>query len=347
MHRNILSIWLSLVFLVLVSVQPLQAAEKAAPAQEGAQPAGTPQSNTPQDADSAQAKEPATLLVMNNSPYELVALRITSDETTGFARLNLGPGDEDELENPGGTAAVYLDLGLSLGSWKNIPLDSAKRLTLCGKHPTCLVVQDAQNKETHYTGELKSLLPTKDDKPACALDGFHAGMTMKQVCGLLKEQNEIEDNILLTSMGFANIVWSARIFADKDKNGKVEDAVLDGVELRQKLTKETLNAVVKDMAKRSYVPWQASLPGMEITFSEMTSCTEAEKESLLAKIMAVYLAHSQGSAVIRYVPADVMAKLANAEIPDQETQIYTVTTHGQSQTIVLEMTAYTFEELKQ
>lgn len=295
-----------------------------------------------------QSKDPATLIVHNNSHYELVALRITSADTTGFARLDLNPDDEDELENPGGTAAVSIDLGLCLGTWDNIPLDNAQKISLSGDRGEYLIVQDQAGHETSYKGELKSLLPEKDALPACSLDGFHTGMTMKQVCGLLENRNEMEDEILLASMGFANTVWSARLFASKDKNGSADDAVLDGVELRQKLTRETLMAVMSDIVKRhQYVPWQASLPGMELTFSDMAGYDEKAKEAILSCALDAYLAHSHGNISIQYVSADVMQKLVSGEVPDKDIQIYTISTHGASQTLIVEMTDYTFEDIKQ
>ncbi len=299
-------------------------------------------------AHEAQAKDQATLIVHNKSHYELVALRITSADTTGFARLDLNPDDEDELENPGGTAAVSIDLGLYLGTWKDIPLDNAQKLTLSGDRGEFLLVQDQAGNETSYKGDLKSLLPEKDARPACSLDGFHTGMTMKQVCGLLENKNEMEDEILLASMGFANTVWSARLFASKDKNGNADDAVLEGVELRQKLTRETLLAVMSDIAKRNhYVPWQASLPGMELTFSDMAGYDDKDKEAILSCALDAYLAHCHGNISVQYVPADVMQKLVNAEVPDKDIQIYTISTHGASQTLIVEMTAYTFEDMRQ
>ncbi len=301
------------------------------------------------EADSQpQAKEPATLIIQNKSHFELVALRITSADSTGFARLDLNPGDEDELENPGGTAVVSLDLGLVLGTWKDIPLDNAQKLTLSGDKGEYLLVQDAAGNEKGYTGELKSLLPEKDAKPSCSLDGFHTGMTMKQVCGLLESKNEMEDEILLASMGFANTVWSARLFASKDKNGSTDDAVLEGVELRQKLTGDTLRAVMADISQRhKYVPWQASLPGIELTFSDMAGYEQKDKDAVLSCALDAYLAHCHGNISVQYVSADVMQKLVNSEVPDKDIQIYTISTHGASQTLIVEMTAYTFEDIKQ
>lgn len=290
--------------------------------------------------------EPATMLLANKGRQDLVAIRIISNETTSFARMDLAPGEEDEVENPGGTADICLDLGLSLSFWKKVQITGIKSLTLCGDHEACLAVQDMNDKVEHLKGTVRSLMITPGQLPACSLEGFRTGMTMKDACGLLKDYDVMEDDIYLAPMGYANIIWSARLYANRENAASLEDAVLESVELRQTLTPETLEAVLQTLEREHYVPWQATFPGIELTFTDMHGYAEKDRLAILRLCMEAFLHQSRGNCTIQFVPGSLMETLTGMEMPRGDTQIYSLTLHEEAQTLTLDMSAYSFEELQ-
>ncbi len=316
---------------VLTLTSPAHGAQAVRAAQKQAAPA---------DPDAA------VMLLTNESRQDLVAIRISGGETTSFARVDLVPGDEDEVENPGGTASVRLDLGLSLAQWDDVQLDHVLRLALCGSHDCCLAVTRAGGEPVHMKGTSRSLLPPPDSTPACSLDGFHAGMTMKDACGLLRDYDAMEEHIMLAPMGFAGIVWSARLYAGEESGEDLENAQLESVELRQRLSDDNVDAVLAALARLKYVPWQATFPGAELTFTEMLSYTPEDHGAILNACLKAFRAQSSGSGVIQYVPEALMKTLTSLQVPRGTTQIYTLTLHNDALALSLDMSAYTFDELQ-
>ncbi len=312
----------------------------AAPAHGAQATRATQKQAAPADPDAA------VMLLTNESRQDLVAIRISSGETTSFARVDLVPGDEDEVENPGGTASVRLDLGLSLAQWDNVQLDHVLRLALCGSHDCCLAVTRAEGEAAHMKGTSRSLLPPPDSTPACSLDGFHAGMTMMDACGLLRDYDAMEEHIMLAPMGFAGIVWSARLYAGEESGEDLKNTQLESVELRQRLSDDNVNAVLAALARLKYVPWQATFPGAELTFTEMLSYTPGDRGSILNACLKAFRSQSSGSGVIQYVPEALMKTLTSLQVPRGTTQIYTLTLHNDARTLSLDMSAYTFDELQ-
>ena len=300
----------------------------------------------PRVQEEAQAVQ-NTLLLSNKSHHDLVAIRLSDGTTTSFARMDLGPGSEDELENPGGTVEVRLDLGLSLCTWKDINLSHVQSLTLCPEHETCLIVQRDKGQPLHVRGTRESLLPAADARPVCSLEGFHTGMTMKDACGLIKTYYTMEEDVYLATLGFANQVWSARLYANTDNARELGDAQLENVELRQTLSLPNLKGVLQALARQNYVPWQATFPGIEMTFSEMLNYPPAVHSELIRVCTEAFLKQGRGIASIMFAPKDLVQELATSpEFPQRDTQLYTISLHRDSDTLILDMTAYSVEDLQ-
>ncbi len=289
--------------------------------------------------------EPATFLIRNQSHRDLVAIRISDGKTASFARLDLGPGSEDELENPGGRAEVRLDLGLVLDTWENVDLDRVQSLTLCSEHENCLLITHKDKTTEHRKGDSKSLLPAPNAAPVCSINGFKAGMTMKDACGLLQNFYTMEEDVYLATLGFANIAWSARLYANTEKGEDLENAVLENVELRQKLTPANLQAVQDALTRQGYAAWQATFPGMELTFSDMLNYSQETRDEILRACTSTFLRQGRGIGSIMFAPRDLMSRLASEEMQSVDTQLFTVSLHRDSDTLILDISAYNMEEM--
>ncbi len=295
----------------------------------------------------AEPAEPATFLIRNQSHRDLVAIRISDGTTASFARLDLGPGGEDELENPGGTAEVRLDLGLVLNTWEGVQLNGLQSLTLCSSHENCLIVTGKDGKPVHRQGESKSLLPAKDADPVCSITGLKAGMTMQDACGLMQNYYTMEEDVYLATLGFANIAWSARLYANTEKGEDLENAVLENVELRQKLSPSNLKAVQEALDRLGYTAWQATFPGMELTFSDMTNYTLETRNEILHVCLNTFLRQGRGIGSIMFAPADLIDTLANEDLQSMNIQLFTLSLHRDSDTLILDISAYSTEDMAQ
>lgn len=294
--------------------------------------------------------ESATILIRNQSHRDLVAIRIFDGTTASFARLDLGPGGEDELENPGGTAEIRLDLGLVLTSWDKVQLDGLQSLTLCPSHENCLIITGRDKNPVHRQGESRSLLPAPNAAPVCSITGFRAGMTMKDACGLMQNYYTMEEDVYLATLGFANIAWSARLYANTERGEELENAVLENVELRQKLSPANLQAVQEALDRLGYTAWQATFPGMELTFSDMAGYTRESRNEILRVCTTSFLHQGRGIGSIMFAPADLMARMSS-ENPDDlqgvSTQLFTISLHRDSDTLILDISAYSTEDMLQ
>lgn len=288
-----------------------------------------------------------TLLVRNKSHRDLVAIRVNDGTTTSFARLDLGPGGENELENPGGVVELRLDLGLQLTTWKDVDLLDVVSLTLCSDHENCLVVVTKDGSSTHLKGEASSLLPDKSAQPVCSLEGFRAGMTMRDACGLMQNFYTMEEDVYLATLGFANIAWAARLYANTEQGETLETAVLENVELRQKLSVPNLQAVMNALKRLGYVPWQAAYPGIELTLTDMGSYSEKARAEVLDTCTDIFLRQGRGIASILYAPKDLIDKLASEEMQSVKTQLYTISMHRDSDTLILDMSAYNVDDVQE
>ena len=198
--------------------------------------------------------ERATLAVANMTEGDLLGVRFLRDGQEHFARLDLAPGMEDVLENPGGTADLRLDMGFELWFFDKAPLDGVDRLAACHeKDAACLVLTGHDGAQRHLAGRVRSLLPVPGTRPVCELTRFHSGMRMDEACALVEPHPQRDDNdAVLTSLGFAGLVWAARLSPGRvDPANPDEDAgqaLLDQVELRQRLTPVTLATLRRALA---------------------------------------------------------------------------------------------------
>ena len=126
-----------------------------------------------------------TLLITNHSHNDLVGVRFIQGKNISLSRLDLAPGNDEELEKPAGSAEIRLDLGLSMCSWPKVNLDEIRSITLCPDHENCIILTDQNGNSRHETGDCRSLLPPPGSAPVCALDKFRPRMTMRDACGLI------------------------------------------------------------------------------------------------------------------------------------------------------------------
>ena len=96
-----------------------------------------------------------SLTIRNESAEELLSIRFTVGNQANYARLDLLPGGEDQLLNPGGTADLRMDMGLYLWDFGKVRLAGIQSLTLCGEHHPCLLVRGLDGKTSHITGTEK------------------------------------------------------------------------------------------------------------------------------------------------------------------------------------------------
>ena len=145
---------------------------------------------------SSAAETPACLTVSNQTSRDLLNIRFRQGRTTYFVRLDMAPGARDDIENPGVTADLRVDTGLAFWFFKAVPLAQARRLTFCGDHTACLILEQKNNISRHINGNAQSLLPGELSRPVCTLDQFRPGMTMNDVCSLLEPDPPRDDNAL-------------------------------------------------------------------------------------------------------------------------------------------------------
>ena len=155
----------------------------------------------------------------------------------------------------------------------------------------------------------------------------------------------MEEDVYLATLGFANIAWSARLYANTDRGEDLENAVLENVELRQKLTPANLQAVHEALNSLGYVAWQATFPGMELTFSDMVNFTQETRDEILRACTSTFLKQGRGIGSIMFAPKDLMAKLASEDMQSVNTQLFTVSLHRDSDTLILDISAYDMEEM--
>lgn len=290
--------------------------------------------------------ESATLAIANMTSGDLLGVRFLQSGQEHFARLDLAPGMEDVLENPGSSADLRLDMGFELWFFDKVPLAETDRLAACEeKGAPCLILTGHDSAQRHVKGRVQSLLPTPGSRPVCELTRFHPGMRMEDACALVEPQPQRDDNdAVLASLGFAGLVWAARLSPGRSEvQGGDEDggrALLDHVELRQRLTPENLAALRKTLADQGYKPWQAEFPGMDLNFMEMTNMTPEQQADILERAVSTLMASDKGEGSLMLAPAAMLPALANADGPQGDVQLFTVTLNRASGTLVVDMAAY-------
>ena len=290
--------------------------------------------------------ERATLAVANMTEGDLLGVRFLRDGQEHFARLDLAPGMEDVLENPGGMADLRLDMGFELWFFDKAPLDGVDRLAACHeKYAACLVLTGHDGAQRHLAGRVRSLLPVPGMRPVCELTRFHSGMRMDEACALVEPHPQRDDNdAVLTSLGFAGLVWAARLSPGRvDPANPDEDAgqaLLDHVELRQRLTPETLATLRRALAAQGYRPWQAEFPGMDLNFMEMSEIPLDRQTEILENAVSLLMASKKGEGSLMLAPAAMLPALANADGPQGDVQLFTITLNRASRTLIVDMAAY-------
>lgn len=295
------------------------------------------------------AADNGNLTISNQTSKDLLNIRFGSGRNIHFVRLDMQPGGRDEIENPGGTVDLRLDLGLALWFFKAVPLGQARRLTFCGDHSACLILdlrsQQHNKASRHMNGTTQGLLPKADGKPVCTLDQFRPGMTMQDACGLLSPNSPRDDNdAVLTSLGFADMVWAARLSPGQPAgNGGANSPGpdrLDHLELRQRLEPEYLEKLLTSLYAQGYSPWQAELPGLDMNFTEMGDLNPARQKDILQQALKYFLASGRGEATIMLAPAAMLPSLANADAPRSDVQLFTLTLRQGSKTLIVDVAAY-------
>ena len=321
-HPCRLLIFLTLVFVSLLASSPAFAAR-----------------DTPEDEKS--------LTIRNESAEELLSIRFTVGNQANYARLDLLPGGEDQLLNPGGTADLRMDMGLYLWDFNKVRLAGVQSLTLCGEHHPCLLVRGLDGKISHVNGTEKSLLPAEDARPVCALSKFRPGMLMKDACALLEKDPLRDDGgAVLTSLGFADMVWAARLTPYTPGDDNVESfpvkaggEVLEHVELRQKLSDQRLDALLASLYNMGYRPWQAELPGLDMNFTEMPVADQKRQMEILHMALGMLMNAPRGDACIMMAPGDMLPDLIS-DTPRKDVQLFTITVRRPTATLIVDMTAY-------
>lgn len=295
------------------------------------------------------AAGPQNLVISNKTEEDLLNISLQSKGVTQFARLDMAPGGSDEIENPGGTADLRLDTGLALWTFSAVPVGQAASLAF-GPRPEQMTLTTAKGVSRQFNARMQSLLPDENSGPVCMLDQFRPGMSMKDVCALLDKSPPHDDNdAVLTSLGFAGMVWAARLLPGQAENGTAGAAVtarpgdpdrLEHMELRRKLDAATLNKLLETLYAQDYAPWQAELPGLDMDFVELPRTDPAQHRQVLRQVLDYFLAAGQGEATIMLAPAAMLPNLADADTPRQDVQLFTLTLRPASKNLVVDVAAY-------
>lgn len=300
----------------------------------------------------ARAASPQALQLVNETSQEVLSLGIRSGRQAYSVRLDMPPGGKDRMENPGGTADLRVDVGTAFWHFRNVPLKGARGLRFAadkaedkaGNKSVSLFLTTATGEALRTADEVQNLLPGPEATPVCALERFRPGMGIREVCALLESSLLRDDNdAVIASLGFAGMVWAARLFP-----GQTEDAEkgggawgpkhLDHMELRRDLNTETLTGLFGALYAQGYAPWQAELPGLDMNFAEMPGQDKARQKDILQRALEHFLAVGEGEAAVMLVPEAVLPELSDS--PETDVQLFTVTLKPASRGLVVDITAY-------
>ena len=112
------------------------------------------------------------------------------------------------------------------------------------------------------------------------------------------------------------------------------------MELRRKLDQATLDKLMLALYDQKYSPWQAELPGLDINFTQMPSMDLAKQKDMLRQVLEYFMAAGKGEATIMLAPTDILPKLADADAPSGDVQLFTITLRPASKNIVVDVAAY-------
>ena len=302
-----------------------------------------PQRGLASPSPAEEEAEPPTLSVQNLTEQELLSVRFSAARQGSSARLDQPPCGEDALENPGGTQDIRLDMGFALWTFPGIALGELKGFAACGEHKeSCLQLFYRNGKTEHRQGKVWSLLPEPGSRPVCALTRFRTGMKMQEACAILeKEAPHDENGAVLTSLGFADRIWAARLTPGP---GDPATATLEHLELRQVLTRDHLHALLQTLYTQGYCLWQAEFPGMDVDFTEMASIGEEQRHRILEQGIDLIFAAGTGDASIMLAPRSQVVALREADAPEEDVQLFTVSLYPASRTLLVDIAAYRADE---
>ena len=155
-------------------------------------------------------------------------------------------------------------------------------------------------------------------------------MLMKDACALL-EKGPLRDDggAVLTSLGFADMVWAARLtpYTPGDDNVeafpvKAGGEVLEHVELRQKLSDQRLDALLASLYNMGYRPWQAELPGLDMNFTEMPVADQKRQMEILHMALGMLMNAPRGDACIMMAPGDMLPDLISDTPPQGRAAVH-------------------------
>ena len=291
----------------------------------------------------------ARLGISNQTRQDLLNIRFRSGPKVFFLRLDMAPGQRDEVENPGGVADMRVDTGLEFWVFPAVPVGEARRMTFCGDHTACMVLELLDGGSRHVNGEVRNLVPAPGSRPVCELSQFRPGMTMSDVCSLLHPDAPRDDNdAVLEGLGFAGQLWAARLIpgsggGDADDGGDaraVGHEYLEHLELRRPLEKQTLEQLLGTLYGQGLTPWQAEFPGLDMDFTEMPDLSAEKKREVLDEAVRRFLETGRGEASFMLAPQSELPALADADAPRSDVQIFTLTLRPDSGTLLVDLAAY-------
>lgn len=286
----------------------------------------------------------SSLFITNKSGQTILNILVEPEQKINrapfFIRLDLEKDKTETVDNPGYIASLRVDTGLDLCFFSNIDLQTAAGLVFCGEHAACLVILNNKKEETHQKGKTLSLL-SANDKP-CELSRFSPSMKMADVCNILDKNLPKDDNgSILTSLHFGGLLWAGRL-APNNAEPANAGSVLEHIELRRPFSADDLNTLLQFLKKQGYVIWEAEFPDIEITFA----ANAKTHEKMLNDALKNYLANIKAQpkeAVLMFAPAQMIDVLNNADAPQKDVQLFTLSILPASGQLLLDMAAYTVD----
>lgn len=77
-----------------------------------------------------------------------------------------------------------------------------------------------------------------------------------------------------------------------------------------------------------------------MNFTEMTDLDLVKQKNMLQKALDYFLAGGRGEATIMLAPAAMLPALANADAPQNDVQLFTLTLRQASRTLIVDVAAY-------
>lgn len=296
------------------------------------------------------------LSIRNQTNLEIINIMVSPQKGPNFfLRLDLLPGKGVKVENPDCEAALRVDTGLEFWFFDKVDLKNANEMVFCNEHNACIILLSQKDGQAgHMRGKIQGLVPAPGSKPVCELGQFRPRMPMKDVCAILEANTPRDDNgSLLTGLGFAGMLWAARLAPTKPENGNEADSILEHMELRKPLSLDSARAILDALFRQGYVPWQAEFPNLDMDFADMPKQDEAGQKRMLMEAMARFMENQRNGdaqknaayqqddeARVLMAPASSLRTIANADSPEQDVQLFTILLQPRCDTLLLDVAAY-------